>query len=84
VGTPPSPIGEADLSYVEAGARELALSLEGDKVFAEKNTMPARTCEAVERTMMPLRNRTRNAQCCLKSRAEPCLSQRGLSPPDGW
>jgi UDPglucose 6-dehydrogenase len=52
VGTPPSPNGEADLSYVEAVARELALSLEGDKVVVEKSTVPARTCEAVERTMM--------------------------------
>jgi UDPglucose 6-dehydrogenase len=52
VGTPPSPNGEADLSYVEAVARELALSLEGDKVVVEKSTVPARTSEAVERTMM--------------------------------
>jgi UDPglucose 6-dehydrogenase len=51
VGTPPSPSGEADLSYIEAVARELALSLEGDKVVVEKSTVPARTCEAVERTM---------------------------------
>jgi UDPglucose 6-dehydrogenase len=51
VGTPPSPTGEADLSYVEAVARELALSLDGDKVVVEKSTVPARTCEAVERTM---------------------------------
>ena len=52
VGTPPSPNGEADLSYVEAVARELALALEGEKVIVEKSTVPARTCEAVERTMM--------------------------------
>jgi UDPglucose 6-dehydrogenase len=52
VGTPPSANGDADLSYVEAVARELALSLEGHKVVVEKSTVPARTCEAVERTMM--------------------------------
>jgi UDPglucose 6-dehydrogenase len=51
VGTPPSPDGEADLSSVEAVARDLALALEGDKVVVEKSTVPARTCEAVERTM---------------------------------
>jgi UDPglucose 6-dehydrogenase len=51
VGTPPSPSGDADLSYVEAVARELALSLDGDKVVVEKSTVPARTCEAVEQTM---------------------------------
>ena len=44
--------GDADLSYVEAVARELALSIEGDKVIVEKSTVPARTCDAVERTMM--------------------------------
>jgi UDPglucose 6-dehydrogenase len=52
VGTPPALNGEADLSYVEAVARELALSLEGYKVVVEKSTVPARTCEAVERTML--------------------------------
>ena len=52
VGTPPSANGDADLSYVEAVARELALSLEGDKVIVEKSTVPARTCDAVERTMV--------------------------------
>jgi UDPglucose 6-dehydrogenase len=52
VGTPPSRNGDADLSYVEAVARELALSLEGDKVIVEKSTVPARTCDAVERTMV--------------------------------
>ncbi len=51
VGTPPSRNGDADLSYVEAVARELAISLDGDKVVVEKSTVPARTCEAVERTM---------------------------------
>jgi UDPglucose 6-dehydrogenase len=51
VGTPPSANGEADLSYVEAVARELAMALDGDKVVVEKSTVPARTCEAVERTM---------------------------------
>jgi UDPglucose 6-dehydrogenase len=52
VGTPPGANGEADLSYVEAVARELALSLEGYRVVVEKSTVPARTCEAVERTML--------------------------------
>ena len=52
VGTPPAANGEADLSYVEAVARELALSLEGDKVIVEKSTVPARTCDAVERTLL--------------------------------
>jgi UDPglucose 6-dehydrogenase len=52
VGTPPGPNGDADLSYVEAVARELALSRPGNKVIVEKSTVPARTCEAIERTMI--------------------------------
>jgi UDPglucose 6-dehydrogenase len=36
VGTPPSSNGEADLSYVEGVARELARSLNGRKVVVEK------------------------------------------------
>src|SRR5580692_3690662 len=52
VGTPPSPNGEADLSYVEGVARELAHSLNGRKVVVEKSTVPVRTCEALQRSMV--------------------------------
>ena len=52
VGTPPSPNGEADLSYVEGVARELARSLNGRKVVVEKSTVPVRTCEALQRSMV--------------------------------
>ncbi len=52
VGTPPSPNGDADLSYVEGVARELALSLKGHTVVVEKSTVPVGTCEAVRRTML--------------------------------
>lgn len=52
VGTPPSPNGEADLSYVEGVAREVARSLNGPKVVIEKSTVPVRTCEALERSMV--------------------------------
>jgi UDPglucose 6-dehydrogenase len=51
VGTPPSYTGEADLSYVEGVARELAQALEGHKVIVEKSTVPVGTCEAVYRTL---------------------------------
>ena len=51
VGTPPSYTGDADLSYVEGVARELAVSLNGHKVIVEKSTVPVGTCEAVRRTM---------------------------------
>jgi UDPglucose 6-dehydrogenase len=51
VGTPPSYTGDADLSYVEGVARELAVSLNGHKIIVEKSTVPVGTCEAVRRTM---------------------------------
>ena len=52
VGTPPAVNGEADMSYVEGVARELAVSLHGDKVVVEKSTVPVGTAEAVQRTML--------------------------------
>ncbi len=52
VGTPPSHTGDADLSYVEAVARELAPTLDRHKVIVEKSTVPVGTCEAVRRTLM--------------------------------
>ena len=52
VGTPPSVNGDADLSYVEGVARELARSLNGRKVVVEKSTVPVRTCEALQRSMV--------------------------------
>src|SRR5258708_19026626 len=52
VGTPPSYTGEADLSFVEGVARELAFSLDRHKVIVEKSTVPVGTCEAVWRTML--------------------------------
>lgn len=51
VGTPPSPTGEADLSYVEEVAREIAFSLDKHTVVVEKSTVPVGTCEAIRRTM---------------------------------
>src|SRR3984957_8669909 len=45
VGTPQSQTGEADLSYVEAVAYEIASAIEGPKVIVEKSTVPVRTCE---------------------------------------
>jgi hypothetical protein len=46
-----SPIGTY-LSYVEGVARELARSLNGRKVVVEKSTVPVRTCEALQRSMV--------------------------------
>lgn len=51
VGTPPLDSGDADLSYVEAVAREIAQSLNGYKVIVEKSTVPVYTNQWVRRVM---------------------------------
>jgi UDPglucose 6-dehydrogenase len=51
VGTPQSEAGDADLSYVEAVACEIARSLTSYKVIVEKSTVPVYTNEWVRRAM---------------------------------
>jgi UDPglucose 6-dehydrogenase len=51
VGTPQSEAGDADLSYVEAVACEIARSLTSYKVIVEKSTVPVYTNEWVRRSM---------------------------------
>jgi UDPglucose 6-dehydrogenase len=51
VGTPPDPEGAADLSQIEAVAREIAQALHGYRVIVEKSTVPVETGERVARTI---------------------------------
>jgi len=51
VGTPQSPSGEADLSYVEASVREIATELKEYKVVVEKSTVPVLTNQWIRRTL---------------------------------
>jgi len=51
VGTPQAENGDADLSYVEAVACEIARSLDSYKVIVEKSTVPVYTNEWVRRTI---------------------------------
>ena len=51
VGTPQSENGDADLSYVEAVACEIARSLTTYKVIVEKSTVPVYTNEWISRAM---------------------------------
>lgn len=51
VGTPQSETGDADLSYVEAVACEIARSLTTYKVLVEKSTVPVYTNEWISRAM---------------------------------
>jgi len=51
VGTPQSETGDADLSYVEAVACEIARSISSYKVIVEKSTVPVYTNEWVTRSL---------------------------------
>src|ERR1700688_3708269 len=51
VGTPQSENGDADLSYVEAVACEIARSITSYKVIVEKSTVPVYTNEWIRRAM---------------------------------
>lgn len=51
VGTPQSETGDADLSYVEAVACEIARSLSSYKVIVEKSTVPVYTNEWIRRSI---------------------------------
>src|SRR5262245_53073381 len=58
VGTPSKKSGDADLTYVENVAREIALSMDDYKLVIEKSTVPADTGKKVERTIkMNLKNK---------------------------
>jgi UDPglucose 6-dehydrogenase len=52
VGTPPTTDGEADLSYVEQVACEIAGAIDEYKVVVEKSTVPVYTNEWVSRAMV--------------------------------
>jgi UDPglucose 6-dehydrogenase len=51
VGTPQSDTGDADLSYVDAVASEIARSIDDYKVIVEKSTVPVYTNEWITRIL---------------------------------
>lgn len=51
VGTPPRDDGEADLSFVEHVAHDIAVSMRSYKLIVEKSTVPVNTGEWIEHTI---------------------------------
>ena len=51
VGTPPDEDGSADLQYVLAAARNIALHMDGYKVIVDKSTVPVGTADKVRETL---------------------------------
>ncbi len=51
VGTPSKKNGEADLSYVEQAAREIAQGMDSYKLIVEKSTVPAQTGKRIEKAV---------------------------------
>ncbi|HEO64088.1 MAG TPA: UDP-glucose/GDP-mannose dehydrogenase family protein [Candidatus Omnitrophica bacterium] len=51
VGTPSKDNGEADLSYVENVARDIAVNMDSYRLVVEKSTVPVQTGEKVRQTL---------------------------------
>jgi UDPglucose 6-dehydrogenase len=68
VGTPPTEHGEADLSYVESVAREIAGAIDSYKIVVEKSTVPVYTSDWVSKII--LRNGVDNGEFDVASNPE--------------
>jgi UDPglucose 6-dehydrogenase len=78
VGTPPKDNGEADLSYVESVAREIAHNINGYKVIIEKSTVPVYTSNWIRRVMLL----TTQAECEFDVVSNPEFLREGTAVTD--
>ena len=71
VGTPPDADGAADLQYVLAAAREIGRHMDGDRVVADKSTVPVGTAVRVRAVIdEELRRRGAGFRCSVVSNPE--------------
>ncbi|MCX5681529.1 MAG: UDP-glucose/GDP-mannose dehydrogenase family protein, partial [Candidatus Omnitrophica bacterium] len=63
VGTPSKKSGDADLTYVEGAARDIAKGMDSYKLIVEKSTVPAQTGERIIRAVqLTLNQRNKNGK----------------------
>lgn len=73
VGTPSKKSGEADLTYVENVAREIATNMDSYKLIVEKSTVPADTGNRIARTIrlnLPKKHQNKNIEFDVASNPE--------------
>ena len=85
VGTPSKKTGEADLTYVENVAREIALNMDSYKLIVEKSTVPAETGKRIEKTIqvnLPRRFRDRKESLAFDVASNPEFLREGSAIED--
>jgi len=85
VGTPSKKNGDADLTYVENVAREIALHMDSYKLIVEKSTVPAETGKRIEKTIqlnLPRRFRNSKARLSFDVASNPEFLREGSAIED--
>lgn len=85
VGTPSKKNGDADLTYVENVARQIALSMDSYKLIVEKSTVPAETGKRIEHTIklnLPKKFSGRNRSLSFDVASNPEFLREGSAIAD--
>jgi UDPglucose 6-dehydrogenase len=85
VGTPSKKNGDADLTYVENVARQIAESMDSYKLIVEKSTVPAETGKRIEHTIklnLPKQFKTGNRSVSFDVASNPEFLREGSAIAD--